>query len=58
MSKLVSLSKVRKTRARSQRKAQADANAVKFGRSNAAKKAEATRSDQARRSLDGHKRET
>lgn len=53
----ISLSKFRKAKARAERRAQADANAVKFGRSKAQKRAE--RQDQARQRehLDGIRRD-
>lgn len=54
MSKVVSLSKVRKARAKADKRAQADANAVRFGRSKTEKEAEARRAEKARRDLDGH----
>lgn len=56
--KVVSLSKVRKAMSRAEKRACADANAAKFGRTKAEKDADKARADKARRSLDGHKRET
>ncbi len=56
-SKIVSLNKVRKARTRSDRKARADENAVKFGRTKAEKSREKTEADKTARDLDGHKRE-
>lgn len=51
----INLNKHRKARARADRKAQADANAVKFGRTKAEKaETEAVKSLNARR-LDGHR---
>lgn len=57
MSKVVNLNRVRKDKARAGKKAQADANAVKFGRSKAEKADTQARADKARRDLDGHRRE-
>jgi hypothetical protein len=57
MAKLVSLSKARKARARDEKRATADANAVKYGRSGAEKAADKARADKAARDLDGKKRE-
>ena len=51
-SKIVSLNQVRKKRDRTERKAQADANAVKFGRTKAARLLEAARNEAARKRLD------
>jgi hypothetical protein len=53
----VSLSKVRKARAKSERRAQADANAVKFGRTKAARKLDEANDAATRGQLDGHKRD-
>lgn len=52
----INLAKARKLRARKAARAQADANAVKFGRSKAAKQADRARRDQAARSLEAHRR--
>ena len=57
MSKVVSLNKARKAKLRADKRAQADENAVKFGRTKAQKRAETAATDKARRDLDGHKRE-
>lgn len=48
----INLNKVRKIRDRAAEKAQADANAVKFGRSKAERLLEAARADKARSALD------
>ncbi len=56
--KVVSLNKARKAKARADKKARADANAAKFGRTKAEKDAERARAEKAARDLDGHKRET
>jgi len=48
----INLNKVRKEKSRSEAKAQADANAVKFGRTKAQRLLEAAREDLAARRLD------
>ena len=48
----INLNKVRKIRDRAADKAQADANAVKFGRSKAERLLDAARADKARSALD------
>lgn len=55
MGKPVSLSRYRKDKARAEKKARADANAVKFGRTKAERDAEKAREDKALRDIDGHK---
>lgn len=57
MADLVNLRAARKAKERAANKAEADANAVKFGRSKAEKQQEAARAEKARRDLDGHARE-
>ena len=57
MSTPINLNKVRKDRARAEKKARADSNAVAFGRTKAEKAAERAREEKASRDLDGHKRE-
>ncbi|MBF9031483.1 DUF4169 family protein [Rhodobacterales bacterium HKCCE3408] len=57
MSQPVNLNRFRKDKAREERKAKADANAAKFGRTKAERIAEAAREAQARKLLDGHKRD-
>ena len=57
MARLVSLSKVRKARARAEKRAAADENAVKYGRTTAEKAADRARADKDRRDLDGKRRE-
>lgn len=54
MSEPVNLNKVRKAKARADKQARSDENAVKFGRTGAQKKLERARADKARRDLDGH----
>jgi len=51
---VVGLGKVRKARERDLRKAVADENAMKFGRTKAQKILEATQSEQARKMLDSN----
>ena len=48
----INLNKVRKARDRAAEKAQADANAVKFGRSKAERLLDAARAEKARSALD------
>jgi hypothetical protein len=55
--KVVSLNKARKAKARAEDRAQADANAVKFGRTKAEKARDAAEAVQAAVRLDGLKRE-
>jgi phage protein D len=52
---VTNLNKARKARDRAAEKAQADANALKHGRSKAERLLEAAREDKARRALDGAK---
>jgi len=54
MSEIVNLNRARKDRARETKREQADANAVKFGRTKAARIAEAMESEKARKMLDQH----
>ncbi|MEM1341509.1 MAG: DUF4169 family protein [Pseudomonadota bacterium] len=56
-SRPISLSKHRKARARAEKRAEADANAAKFGRSKAEKLAERQKRDQDTAKLDGHRRD-
>ncbi|MGR3321976.1 MAG: DUF4169 family protein [Pseudooceanicola sp.] len=56
MSNVTNLNQFRKRKAKSEKRAQADANAAKFGRTKARKDAEKARDDKAARDLDGHKR--
>lgn len=57
MSKIVNLTRFRKDKARAEKRAKADANAAKHGRSRTDKAREAAQTDKARRDLDGHKLE-
>jgi hypothetical protein len=58
MSQPVNLNRFRKQKARAEKKARADENAVKFGRTRAEKDLDKAQADKAARDLDGHKRET
>lgn len=55
--KVVNLSRARKSRARDDKRAKADANAAKFGRTKAERDAAAQTAEKAARHLDQHKRE-
>lgn len=55
MSKPVNLNRFRKEKARADKKARADENAVKFGRRKSEKELDQARADKAARDLDGHK---
>ncbi|WP_146587799.1 DUF4169 family protein [Puniceibacterium confluentis] len=57
MSEPVNLNRFRKDKARAEKKARADENAVRFGRSKAEKDREAARAARAARDLDGKKRD-
>ncbi len=57
MAEIVNLRSARKARARSQKRSDADENAVRFGRTKALKALEKARADKARGSLDAHKLE-
>lgn len=57
MADILSFSKARKAKARSEKDATAEANRLKFGRSKAEKLKEATEKAKAGRHIDGHKRE-
>ena len=50
----INLSRARKDRDRAEAKRQADANALRHGRTKAERLAEAARDEKARRLLDGH----
>lgn len=53
----INLNKRRKEKARADKRAKADENAIRFGRTKSEKAAEKARQEQAVRHLDGHKRE-
>lgn len=57
MSTPVNLNKVRKTRARAAKRAQADENAVKHGRSKAERQQDEAKAAKAITFIDAHKRE-
>lgn len=57
MSNVTNLNRFRKDRARAEKRAQGDANAVKFGRTGGQKAAEKAAAQKARRALDGHRRD-
>ncbi|WGW02733.1 DUF4169 family protein [Tropicibacter oceani] len=54
MSKVVNLNKVRKSRARDEKRREGDANAARHGLSKAQKDLAKARAEKARRDLDGH----
>ena len=53
MSSVTNLNQFRKTKARAEKRAKADENAVKFGRTKAQKALEKAQAEKARRDLDG-----
>ncbi|WP_164658913.1 DUF4169 family protein [Tropicibacter sp. Alg240-R139] len=55
MAQPVNLNRFRKDKARAEKKARADQNAVKFGRPKSEKELDRARTDKAARDLDGHK---
>lgn len=57
MAKVSNLNQFRKSRARDRKRAEADANAVKFGRTKAQKALDTARATQMARRLDGHRRD-
>ena len=57
MAEPINLNRYRKTKARAEDTARADANAAKFGRSKADKTLDQARADKARRDLDGHEKD-
>ena len=57
MSNVTNLNQFRKSKARTEKKARADENAVKFGRTKAQKSLEQARADKTRRDFDGKERE-
>lgn len=58
MSTPINLNKVRKARARADKRTRADENAIRFGRSKAEKQNERATKEKAERRLDLHRRET
>ena len=57
MAQPVNLNRFRKQKARAEKKARADENAVKFGRTKTQKSVEDADTRKAREALDGHKRD-
>ena len=57
MSEPVNLNRFRKQKARAEKKARADENAVKFGRTKAEKQRDTAEREKASRYIDDHKRE-
>ncbi|WP_444668311.1 DUF4169 family protein [Cereibacter changlensis] len=57
MAKVVNLTQARKARDRATKRAEADANAAKFGRTKAERDLEQAQADKARAALDAHKRD-
>jgi hypothetical protein len=57
MSKVTNLNQFRKARTRDRKRAEADENAVKFGRTKAQKALDKARTEKAQRALDGHRRD-
>ena len=57
MAEILSLSKLRKARARDDDRRRAEENRVKFGRTRATREAETARVDLTERRLDGHRRD-
>ncbi|WP_375172877.1 DUF4169 family protein [Pseudooceanicola sp.] len=55
--KIVNLNRFRKDRARAEKRAAADANAAKFGRTKAERRLTEAERKKAERALDGHKRD-
>lgn len=57
MSSVINLNRFRKTKARAERRAAADANAAKFGRTKAERGLAEARAEKAARDLEAHRRE-
>lgn len=57
MSKVTNLNQIRKQKARADKRAEADANAAKFGRTKAQKALEQAQADKARQELDRHRKD-
>ncbi len=57
MAGVVNLNRFRKEKARAERRAEADANAAKHGRTKAEKALDQARAEKAARDLDGHERD-
>ncbi|SFM17061.1 DUF4169 family protein [Shimia aestuarii] len=57
MSEPVNLNRFRKQKARADKKARADQNAIKFGRTKVEKQRDKAEAEKASRHIDGHKRD-
>ena len=57
MTKVINLNKARKARAKTRKRAEADENAVRHGRTKAQKTLDKANADKANRHLDGHRTE-
>ncbi len=57
MAELVNLRQARKARSRAEKRATGNQNAARFGRTKSGKALEEARTEQAKRLLDGHRRE-
>jgi hypothetical protein len=57
MAGVVNLNRFRKEKARAEKRAEADANAAKHGRTKAEKALDKARAEKAARDLDGHERD-
>jgi len=57
MADIINLRAVRKAKTRVENRAQADENAVKYGRTSVERKKDAAVAEKSRRDLDGHERE-
>ncbi|MEM9129004.1 MAG: DUF4169 family protein [Pseudomonadota bacterium] len=57
MSQPVNLNQFRKAKARAEKRANADENAVKFGRTKAQRQVEEAEAEKARKTIDEHRRE-
>lgn len=55
MSKVINLSRIRKDKARADKRARGDANAAKFGRTKAERELTKAETDKAARHLDAHR---
>mgnify|MGYP000070412094 CR=1 FL=1 len=55
--RIVNLNRVRKDKARAEKRAEADANAVKFGRTKSERRKSEAEARKADRHLDGHRRD-
>jgi hypothetical protein len=56
MAEIINLRAVKKARSKTEARAQADANAAKFGRTKAERNLEQARANKARQTIDAHKR--